>query len=277
VSPEPLSSEMAKALQAYEEEVVSTFEPALSEDGRLDQPHTLIDRFREAVRAMLKTGPSSFGSVQGAHNELCIARVLLQYRFSEIHYEPPLEGTEKTIDFRASGDATVFIDVKTIRPDAKDAWDKFQEAVRKGFLPENLKMSLSQKWLGGEIWHDMFAARTRFAEHTSELEEKIESGRLSQETPVVLVLCSDGFRWHEDQLEDFVAFYRSGSHLPGDPFSKMELYDMKARGVSFNGTIASFAYMERRSLEVNHRRLNWDVRPPAGYRFIPVGKKKPTA
>ena len=38
---------------------------------------------------------------------------------------------------------------------------------------ENNVVAVSKEWMGGEIWHQMFAARARMLEYTLELEGKI--------------------------------------------------------------------------------------------------------
>ncbi|HYR06454.1 MAG TPA: hypothetical protein VEQ60_01720 [Longimicrobium sp.] len=78
----------------------------------------------------------------------------------------------------------------------------------------------------------------------------------------VLVFCGDGFRWHLDELEDFVAFYRSGYHRQDDPFSKMELQYLRERSLRRNRTIDHFAFVERSDHDVLPRRFILSVKPP---------------
>lgn len=76
-------------------------------------------------------------------------------------YEPPLPGCAQSIGFRAvSADVlTVYVDVKTIRPEPKDRWEHFEKAVREGWFPENVTLAVSKEWLGGEIWHQIWSGQ----------------------------------------------------------------------------------------------------------------------
>jgi hypothetical protein len=146
-------------------------------------------------------------------------------RFIRLEYEPPLLGCAKTIDFRAIADdgQIAYVDVKTIKPQSTDRWDQFEKARAEVWLPENVRVGLSEQWLGGEIWHGWFAARGRMLEYSLELEQKIAEGGLTTDnTLFTLAFCGDGFYWHQDQLEDFVSFYYSGVHRADDPFSQVE-------------------------------------------------------
>jgi excisionase family DNA binding protein len=123
--------------------------------------------------------------------------------------------------------------------------------------------------MGGEIWHQMFAARARMLEYALELEGKIrDCGLKDQEkTLFILALCGAGFHWHEDELEDFVQFYRTGRHRSDDPFSRVEANYAKEKNLALERTISRFACMRRRQGELFHTRLNWNVQPPRDPEF----------
>jgi hypothetical protein len=78
----------------------------------------------------------------------------------------------------------------------------------------------------------------------------------------VLALCSDGFRWHRDQLEDFVSFYSGGVYRGDDTFSQAEQKYMTDKKISLKRTISRFAYLQRKQGEMGPNRMNWHVRPP---------------
>ena len=119
---------------------------------------------------------------------------------------------------------------------------------------------IAEEWLGGEIWHAWFAARARMLEYTRELERKTAEANLSGENKLfVLALCSDGFRWQQDGLEDFVSFYYSGVHRGDDAFSKAELRYISDKKITLNRTISQFAYMKRAQSQIRPARLNWNV------------------
>src|ERR1035437_3150565 len=100
-----------------------------------------MNRFTEAVTAVLNHGFSKFSAVEEAHNELCIAATLLANenpRFARLDYEPQHEGSAQSIDFRATTEdgLTVYVDVKTIQPKAKDRWDQFERANEEKWFPD---------------------------------------------------------------------------------------------------------------------------------------------
>jgi len=262
-----------KWLEEYRTQVVDGFTPIFSEAvARFPDGQRLLRRFNEALDAVRRG--SSFRAVDEAHNELCIAKALLanpKPRFSALAYEPSLPGCAKSIDFRASSDDgfIAFVDVKTIKPDPNDRWEQFERALKEGWLPENIVLAVSKEWMGGEIWHQMFAARARMLEYTLELEGKIrDCGLKDQDKAIfILALCGAGFHWHEDELEDFVQFYRTGRHRSDDPFSKVEANYIGEKKITLERTVSRFACMRRRQGEVFHARLNWNVQPPRDPEF----------
>jgi hypothetical protein len=256
-------------VEAYAAEVVHAFgqEFAAAPD-RFKEGQVLLDRFNTAIETVLKNGRGYFRAVDEAHNELCVASALLsntRLKFIRLEYEPPLPACAKTIDFRATADdgQVAYVDVKTIKPESTDRWDQFERATAEGWFSENVIVGLSEEWLGGEIWHAWFAARGRMLEYSLELEHKTAATGLSPERAIfVLALGSDGFRWHQDQLEDFVSFYYSGTYRADDPFSQMERQYMTDKQILLSRTISRFAYFQRKQGEMRPNRLNWHVRPP---------------
>jgi hypothetical protein len=235
---------------------------------RFSDAEKLLGRFAQAIAAVLKHGRSRFRAVDEAHNELCVAAAVLansKPRFVRLDYEPPLPGSTQSIDFKATADDgwIIYVDVKTIKPQAKDRWEQFEEARRECRFAPNVEVMIMKESLGGEIWHSMFAARGRMMEYTLELEGKIAAANLrAEKTAVILMLCGEGFHWREDDLEDFVTFYYSGAHRADDPFANMEDHEVRERGITFQRSIARFACMSRPQGEISYRRLNWNVQPP---------------
>jgi len=269
VDPEPLSESDIKWLKSYSAEVEATYSKRFkAESSRFQDGERLIERFTQAVAQVLATDRTAFRAVDEAHNELCIAYALLQGskpRFSSVCYEPRLDHCPKSIDFRAEVDEekTVFIDVKTIKPQDKDRWDQYEKALKEGWFPKNVKVLLSKDWLGGDLWHYQFASRSRMLEYTLELEQKISECKLaSEKTRFVLALCGDGFHWHEDQLEDFVQFYFTGQHRPDDALGNAEARSLTEKGITLSRSIWLFACMNRQQGHVDVHRLNWNVQPP---------------
>lgn len=261
-------------VRAHDAEVTETFGREFdAARDRFAQGQLLLDRFNAAIDSVLKNGRGYFSAVDEAHNEICIASALLantRLRFVRLEYEPPLPGCAKTIDFWATADNGQFayVDVRTIKPQAADRWDQFEKAMREGWIADNVHVVIAEEWLGGEIWHAWFAARARMLEYTLELERKIADGNLAGGNKLfVLALCGDGFRWHQDGLEDFVSFYYSGVHRGDDAFSKVELRYVAEKKITLKRTISQFAYFQRKQGEIRPNRINWNVRPPRDPNF----------
>lgn len=170
----PRPDEFIEWIKTYAAEVTSTFGAQFKDAGnRFRDSNRLMNRFTESVNNILSNGSAKFRSVDEAHNELCIASALLSNpkpRFDLVEYEPPLSSCAKSIDFRATtiDNQTVYIDVKTINPEAKDRWDQYERAQNERWFPKNVLVMLDQQWLGGELWHNKFAARSRMLEYAIE-------------------------------------------------------------------------------------------------------------
>lgn len=273
MSGKELTDDQIAWLEEYRGEAVKAFTAIFANaKDRFSGGERLLRRFNEAVDAVLKG--SSFRAVDEAHNELCVVKALLDNtkpRFSSLAYEPALPGCAKAIDFRAvaADGLTLYVDVKTIKPEDGDRWEQFEKAVKEDRISENVNVVLREDGMGGEIWHWMFAARSRFLEYTLELEGKIgESGLKGRaNTYFALALCGAGVHWQEDWLEDFVQFYRNGRHRSDDPFAKMETYFTEEKKIMADRTVTRFACMKRRQGELFHTRLNWNVQPPKDPEF----------
>jgi hypothetical protein len=261
-------------VRAYAAEVIDIFAQEFSAAAdRFRDGQVLLDRFNAAIESVLTNGRGYFRAVDEAHNELCVASALLsntQLKFIRLEYEPPLPGCARTIDFRATADngQVAYVDVKTIKPEDIDRWDQFERARAEEWFPENMVVGITKEWLGGEIWHAWFAARGRMLEYSLDLEQKIaEASLVSNNVIRVLALCGDGFRWHHDQLEDFVSFYFSGVYRGDDTFSEVEQKYMTDKKIALKRTISRFAYFQRKQGEIRPNRVNWNVRPPQNSYF----------
>lgn len=270
-----LTEEDIAWVKAYEKVVCGAFAAIFGgAKDRFKDGDRLLKRFAATIEEVLKNGRGHFRAVDEAHNELCVAAAILQNgnpEFSTLEYEPALEGCAKSIDFRAKAadGLTLFIDVKTIKPAAKHRWEQFERARKEGWLPDNVQLLFSKEWLGGELWHNSFAARSRMLEYTLELEQKIAECKLQADnTFFVLMLCGEGFYWREDEFEDFVAFYFTGAYRSDDPFSKAEAQHMGENSLKLAKTISRFACMRRPQGEVHKKRLNWNVRPPVDPSYL---------
>lgn len=265
----PLDDDDLAWLNGYAAEVCDTFGLEFSAaENRLARWKILLQRFTEAVDQVLKNGRGHFRAVDESHNELCVASAILtdpKPRIVHLEYEPPLFACAKSIDFRATAeDGTIlYVDVKTIRPAAKDRWDQYEKAHQEQWLPGNVHVVLSKDWLGGELWHSMFAARGRMLEYTLELEAKIAEAKPNEDdTRFVMLFCGEGFHWHRSELEEFVSCYFRGRHRADDPFSQAELKYMADKSLRFSRTVTSFACMSRPQGMIRQRPIYWNVQPP---------------
>ncbi|MBI3945595.1 MAG: hypothetical protein HY321_06740 [Armatimonadetes bacterium] len=100
-------------------------------------------------------------------------------------------------------------------------------------------------------------------EYTLELEGKIAEGMLdAPNNAFVLALCGCGWYWRQDDLEDFVHFYRSSAHREDDPFSVMERHYISEKGIALTGTVSQFAYLRRPQWCIRPNCLIWSVQSP---------------
>lgn len=252
----------------YAGKVLNAFSAEFNAAGdRFKGSKKLLRRFTSAVDAVRTNGWSKFDAVDSAHNELCIASSILSSTdpvFTRLEYEPLLAGCAKSIDFRGTIDeGTVYVDVKTIQPSPTDRWDQFVKFEEQSRFPERVLVLLEEEWLGGELWHNMYASRERMLEHTLGLESKISDGNLAgKDTFFVLALCGHEFHWDQSDLEDFVSFYYAGFHRPDDPLSTAEAKYVEDNHLSFARAISRFACMFRSQLGLQPQRFNWRVVPP---------------
>jgi hypothetical protein len=265
----PMTDDDIAWLSAYAKEVQDTFATEFgAAEVRFPHWRRPLARFTEAVDHVLKDGRVYFSAVDEAHNELCVASAILANEnphIARLEYEPPLQDCKKSIDFRATAEdgSLYYVDVKTIKPVSKDRWDQYEKAWEEKWLPDNVHIILEKEWLGGEMWHSMFAARGRMLEYALELEAKIAEAMLSAaNTRIVMMFCGDGFYWHRSELEDFVSFYCSGWHRADDPFSNAELKYMAQKALAFDRTFTSFACMSRPQGIIRQRPIRWNVQPP---------------
>lgn len=267
--PRPIDDKDIAWLHEYEESTLNHFRPRFDAyEPRFAGGGALLDRYSAAIREVIAQGRAHFRPVDEAHNEICVADSILADPSTvdaTLLYEPPLPNTDKTIDFvlrEADGPLTL-IDVKTIKPQAHDRWDQYERAIKEAWLPKTVEFLLQQEWQGGELWHNAFASRSRFLEYAIELEEKLAAAAYGDAARRrILMLCGEGFYWHQDELEDFVAYYRSGEHRADDPFSLAEARYVEENGLLLQRSISSFGCLDRRQGDITARRINWHVQPP---------------
>ncbi|MFA6129851.1 MAG: hypothetical protein WC731_02580 [Candidatus Omnitrophota bacterium] len=224
----------------------------LAKDKRFVNRDKLLDKFRKDKRPQII-------------NEVILANLILnnnKFTCESFEYEPYCSRSSKTIDlvYSISGGATVLCDVKTIKPDMVDSWEKFQKEQK--YFPVNTHIELEQEWMGGEIYHNMRSARSAMLQYTLECESKLVAYKTDNTMRCILMFCGNGFHWHLDELEDFADFYFTGKHNPGDQFSEMEKDFMKTRNIVFKRNIHRFGYFEHKEYEVDYRQIVCPVQGP---------------
>ena len=218
--------------------------------ARLARGKRLLRRFQNACASWKDKGQGNSKPITEAVNELLVARRFLQDALClRVEYEPPLDGTQKTIDFlfHTTEGNRVFYDVKTVHPQEGDGWSLYERARKNGWLSPGTNLVLDPAWGGAELAHDQIASRRRFQEYTLEFETKIRSvpGRNDGRTYFRMVFGGDGWTWRPDQLEDFAETYLTGGRCESDHFAKMEAHSMLDKNQSFERTIHGFCYFER--------------------------------
>ncbi len=227
----------------------------------------LINRFGAAAVQLVRAGLDRLNHFQEVHNELCVAVALVENTdpvCSLIEYEPRFPDCQKRFDFRAefgSGPARLF-EVKTIHPIAQDDWGRYESAVQTARFPDNAQLVLEREWLGGELYHNAYASRAKLLDYTLETESKTQECLGPEPNSIThLMLCTNGFDWHVDMLEDFVYFYRHGRHFNGDHFRLMEEHYIVENNIQLLRNIHYFGYLRRPTTEARPAGGTWSVPP----------------
>jgi hypothetical protein len=240
-------------------------DPIRNEKKRFINVDKLLNKFLKVKQRFKSNKLSRIDEITEIVNEISIAYAMLfeLKNCRKLIYEPLSNpGKGKTIDFLITLDNNnmVYCDVKTIKPEMKDSWEKFEK--HKKFFPWNVHLEVEKEWGGGEIYHNMYNARSSMLNYAVELEGKIDIYGKPTKQYYVLIFCSNGFHWRLDEVEDFADFYLTGRHNPDDEFSIMEKdYMLKSR-ITFQKTIDKFAYFERKDTEVKRCKFICPVRGP---------------
>ncbi|MDA0999710.1 MAG: hypothetical protein O2807_04210 [bacterium] len=251
--------------------VDSELVPQIEASGdRLTRNNRLLNKYRSERDAWHNRRVSHVRGITEAVNELCFADLILKDKKVEAaEYEPPIRGTNRTIDFLvlpAGSDGRIYYDIKTVHPEEEDGWERYERAkTEKRFTP-GTELILDPEWEGGEIAHDLFAAREKFLEYTQEFETKIQLVENPEECRFGMVFCGDGSQWYRDNLEDFADFYFTGRHRSDDEFGAMEAHYLTNKGITLDRTINGFSYLQRAKPRINVV-FNRNVRGPR--RFSP--------
>lgn len=199
-------------------------------------------------------------------NELATAKFLADDETisGNIAYEPKILPSGRKIDFVVErSDDRLYVEVKSVYPNAPETdanWTRYLQ-LRK-FHPENVNFIVKQDWMGGKIYGNTFAARSKFLDYALAFEKRLAEAKQEVAGPGILVFCGSGFHWHVSDLEDFSDFYHSGHHRSDDPFARMEQHEIERKGISLKGNIDYFAFLKRKEFRADPTRMHFPVSGP---------------
>jgi hypothetical protein len=130
-------------------------------------------------------------------------------------------------------------------------------------MPSDARLIIDRTWVGAAISGQAINARWGFLRRTVEVEEKVALLHQSEHGPVRLMLCSDGFAWRKDALEDFADYYRTVQFREDDWAPNAIPRFLADEGITLARTLAGICYLERRTTEAKARLVAMDLRGPA--------------
>lgn len=252
-------------IEAWVAAVQSQLLPKLSGDKRLVNGEALINRFLHEIDVWHSRG--RFQPVIEFGNELAAAEQLLRLMKSDesLHYEPPMAGTQKRLDFLCSSPTgeRAWFEVKTIAPtwvDDEDGWARFMRIAQS--FPENAQLVVEKEWAGAALSGQAIKARWSFIRYTAEIEKRSIQIPDELKGPVWALYCSTGTNWHLDELEDFADFYRTGVPRTDDWMRNAVERFMNEEGISFSRSLSGFHYLAREHHEVSAHDFRRNVSGP---------------
>jgi hypothetical protein len=246
----------------------ATYRPVLTgKDSRITRGTVLWDQFERAAEACRTDAKGGERALAERINEMAVAKVLAEDKGLKglITYEPDLLPDGRKIDFvadRAKDNA--YVEVKTVHPDIADtdaAWKRYEE--RRKLHPEQADFIVHKDWMGGKLYGNTFASRSRFLEYTLDFETRLAAAQKVKPGPGLLVFCGNGVRWHRSNLEDFADYYHAGKHRQDDPFAKMEKYHIEQQKLQLLRNVDNFGCLVRPMEMVEKTNFVWPVRGPS--------------
>lgn len=246
-------------------EVRSLYGSQLRLDARFPDANRLLMEFEKRVKVWFRSrNCAAARCVQEKVNELAAAAALLSNMAQDqtLHYELPLIGTNKTIDFlvKSATGLEGWIDVKTVAPqwlDTEFYWQRFERD--REHAPQGVRTMLSREWGGAGIANQKRRACRTFVRNTIDIEGKAAELDISQRAPVAILFCTYGQAWKYDLLEDFADFYRTGSVRGVDGFSNAIVKEC----MSLQRNLAGFHYLERREFDAEQTRFGMFLEGPS--------------
>jgi hypothetical protein len=218
-------------------------------DGRIHRGAVLWDLFERAAEACRSDAKGSERQLAERINELAIARLLANDKGLRglISYEPNLLPSGRKIDFVADRlRDNLYIEVKTVHPETADTEKSWEDYVRRRKLhPEHADFVVHKDWMGGKLYGNTFASRSRFLEYTLDFEPRLADAKKVRDGVGLLVFCGNGVRWHRSNLEDFADYYHAGKHRQDDPFALMEKHHIETEKLRLLRNVDNFGCVRR--------------------------------
>ena len=235
--------------------------------SRITRGAVLWDLFEQAAAACESGSKAADRQLGERINELVVAKLLADdpKLTGSITYEPDLLPDGRKIDFVADrGDDNLYVEVKTVHPDVADteaAWDKYVE--RRKRHPENADFVAHKDWMGGRLYGNTFASRSRFLEYSRDFETRLGDAKKIKPGPGILIFCGNGVCWHRSNLEDFADFYHASKHRQDDPFALMEQHHIETEKRELLRNIDHFGCVRRPMEQAAATEFVWPVRGPS--------------
>lgn len=259
---------MHEATAKLIDEVRGTYKDVVAgKDSRIQRGGVLWDQFEQALdvcRANPAAGERQLGE---RINELAVAKILAEDKGLKgpITYEPGFLPEKRKIDFVVDrGNDNVYLEVKTVHPDVADteaAWENYVK--RRKLHPAQADFVAHKDWMGGRVYGNTFASRSKFLEYTMDFETRLADAKQIRPGPGLLVLCGNGVRWHRSNLEDFADFYHSRKHRQDDPFALMEQHHIETEKLLLLRNVDNFGCLRRPMEQAPITEFVWPVRGPS--------------
>lgn len=249
------------------EDARATYQNVLTgKNSRITRGDILWDQFEQLASACEIDSRATDSSLREKINELAIAKIMAEDEGLKgaITYEPAILPSGCKIDFVADRlQDNIYVEVKSVHPNAQDTEDAWQLYLkRRQHHPANVNFVTHKDWMGGQIYGNAFASRSRFLEYALDFETRLAEAKKVREGVGFLVFCNNGVRWDRSDLEDFADYYHSGKHRQDDPFALMERHSIEAESLKIQRNVDNIGYLRRPSEQAAKTEWCYPVRGP---------------
>ena len=257
---------MSDTLRQFGEDVRTYYGAnVIGTTNRVDRGMVLWTQFEDALERCVGDGQADTRQLTERVNELAVAKIITEDPTisGQVVYEPNLLSDDRKIDFVIfEQDRNIYVEVKTVHPkteDKSEAWVRYGR--RRALHPENVDFVVGGD-LGGVIYQDAFAARSRFLRYSLEFESRLASAKSIRKGPGILVFCGDDSAWSLDDLEDYGDYYHTGHHRQDDAFALMEQHHIAEKQIKLLRNIDRFACLQRALTSVERQVFTMPVKGP---------------